>query len=574
MKHQEIAQTFEKIADCLELKGESRFRQNAYRRAARALTDLAEDVAEVHGRGKLKGIAGIGKGMAGKIEEYLETGKIKRYEELKQEAPEGLIAMMGIQGIGPKTLKLIHDALGIGNIDDLETAAADGKLNDLPGMGAKKAENILRGIALARASAGRVRLGTALPLVEAIIGELREKVKMEECLPAGSLRRMKATVGDLDILVAGADGGKIIDAFTKLPQVRDVLAKGDTKGSIITGEGLQVDLRVVPAESYGAALQYFTGSKEHNVHLREIARKKKLKVNEYGVFSGEKSIAGKTEEDVYRALGLEWVPPVLRENRGEIEAAQKGELPPLIEENDIRGDLHAHSRWSDGKADIEEMANAAKEMGYEYIAISDHSMSTTIAGGLNVDRLLEQLEEIEALRKKIKGIAILTSTEMDIKPDGSLDFPDDILEKLDVVTASIHSAFKQPSQKTTGRVLAAVENPHVDIIGHPTGGLIGVREPLDVDLEAVMKRAAETGTALEVNAQPQRLDLGDVACRRAAELGVNLVISTDAHAPAHLHFMRFGIATAQRGWLTKENVINTRGLSGVHAWLDRAGAKV
>ncbi|NQT20543.1 MAG: DNA polymerase/3'-5' exonuclease PolX, partial [Planctomycetes bacterium] len=476
MKNQEIAQVLEKIADCLEIKGESVFRQNAYRRAARALADLVEDVTQLHERGKLESIAGIGEGMAGKIEEYLKTGKIKRYEELKRDLPDSLIAMMRIQGMGPKTLKLIHDRLGINSIDELEAAAKDGKLNDLPGLGAGKTENILRGIALAKASAGRVRLGMALPLVESIIRELRNKVKLDECLPAGSLRRLKATVGDLDILAAGADGRKIIDAFTRLPHVRDVLAKGDTKGSVITGEGLQVDLRVVPPESYGAALQYFTGSKEHNVHLREIARKKKLKVNEYGVFRGEKSIAGKTEQEVYRALGLDWIPPVLRENKGEIEAAQEGKLPRLIEEKNIRGDLHVHSRWSDGKVDIEEMVNAAKEIGYEYVAISDHSFSATIANGLNVDRLLEQLEEIETLRKKIKGIAILTSTEMDIKPDGSLDFPDHVLEKLDVVTASIHSAFKQPSQKVTGRVLAALDNPHVDIIGHPTGGLIGVRE--------------------------------------------------------------------------------------------------
>lgn len=573
MKNREIALIFERIADCLEFKGESSFRQNAYRKAARALTDLSEAVEEIQQRRGLQDIPGIGKGMAEKIEEYLKIGKIKRYQEATKNVPESLIDMMSIQGLGPKTLKLIHDKLGITTVEELKAAATEGKLNDLPGLGKKKAENILRGIALQQASAGRVNLGVALPLVESIIDGLRKKAALEQCLPAGSLRRMKETVGDIDILATGADGRQIINVFAELPQVRDVLAKGDTKGSIITGDGLQVDLRVVPPESYGAALQYFTGSKEHNIHLREIARKKKLKVNEYGVFRGDKSIAGKDEDEVYAALGLPWIPPTLRENRGEIEAAREGKLPELIEQKDIRGDLHVHSKWSDGKATIEEMVNAAKEMGYEYVAISDHSVSTTIANGLDVDRLLKQLEEIDKLRKKIEGIAILTSTEMDIKPNGSLDFPDDVLEKLDIVTASIHAAFKQDRNKVTSRVMAALENPHVDIIGHPTGRLIGQREPLDIDLEAVMKKAAETGTALEINCQPDRLDLDDTACRRAAELGVNLVITTDAHVPAQLQFMRFGISTAQRGWITRKNVINTRTLAQLRSWLERAHVK-
>ena len=572
MKNREIAQIFERIADCLEFKGESTFRQIAYRRAARALTDLPEDIEEVCTRGDLKSVPGIGSGMAEKIEEYLKTGAIKRYEEASRGVPDQLVAMMRIQGLGPKTLKLLHDALGITTVDQLEAAAREGKLNNLPGMGEKKSENILRGIELFRASSERMLLGVALPLVESIIEKLRGKVDVAQCLPAGSLRRMKETVGDIDILATGANGKKIIDAFAKLPHVSHVLAKGETKGSIITGEGLQVDLRVVPDESYGAALQYFTGSKEHNVHLREIARKKKLKVNEYGVFKGDKSIAGKTEEGVYEALGMEWIPPLLRENRGEIEAAQQRKLPRLIALEDIRGDLHAHSNWSDGKVTIEEMVLAAKEMGYEYIAISDHSVSTTIAGGLTAERLCRQIEEIEKLRKKIKGIAILAATEMDIKPDGALDFPDDLLEKLDIVVASIHSAFKQERKKITSRVLGALENPHVDIIAHPTGRLISGRDPIDIDLEAVMKMAAETGTALEVNSQPERLDLNDVACRRAAELGVGLVVSTDAHTPAQLNSMRFGVATAQRAWATKENVINTRGLKGLRTWLERAYA--
>jgi len=574
MKNQEIAQVFDKIADCLEYKQESQFRQNAYRRAARAMMDLSEDVEDVYARGELKSIPGIGEGMAEKIAEYLDTGTMVRYEEARRGVPDTLLLMTRIPGLGPKTLRLVHEKLGVNTIEELEAAAKSGKLNELRGLGPKKAENILRGIRLRAESGQRVRLGVALPLVETITGQLRRKVKVAQCLPAGSLRRMRETVGDIDILATGADGPRIVEAFTKLPQVRDVLGQGDTKGTVITGDGLQVDLRVVPEESYGAALQYFTGSKSHNIRLREIARKKRLKVNEYGVFRGEKSICGRTEEEVYGVLGLDWVPPVLREDRGEIEAAQEHRLPRLVEQGDIRGDLHVHSKWSDGKATIEQMVLAAKELGYEYVAISDHSLSTVIAKGLDVARLHRQMDEIRKLRKKIDGIAILTSTEMDIKPDGSLDYPDDVLAEIDIVTASVHSAFKQDRRQMTERVLRAVESPHVDIIGHPTGRLIGEREPCAIDLEAVMKKAAQTGTALEVSAQWERLDLDDVSCRRAAEMGVRLAINTDAHYLTHLQYMRFGIATAQRAWVTKESVVNAWPLEELRAWLERAAVAV
>ena len=572
MKNAEIAQIFNKIADCLEFKGELSFRVTSYRRAARAMMDLTEDVEEILKREELKEIPGIGEGMAEKIEEYLKTGTMKRYEEARKGLPESLLSMMHIPGMGPKTVKVVYEKLKIESIDALEAAAKDGRLAELPSFGQKKCENILRGIALQKTAGRRIRLGVALPLVETIIGQLRKKIKLAECLPAGSLRRMKDTVGDVDILATGADGPAIVKAFTGLPQVQYVLAEGDTKGSVVTGQGLQVDLRVVPEESYGAALQYFTGSKDHNIRLREIARKKKLKVNEYGVFRGEKSIGGKTEEEVYKILGLPWIPPVLREDRGEIDAAKAGKLPKLVELDDIKGDLHVHTKWSDGKYSIEQMVEAAQKRGYEYVAISDHSLSTVIAKGLTVERLKKQWKEIEKVRKSFPRIAILTSTEMDIKPDGSLDFPDEILEQLDIVTASVHSAFKQDRKTMTARVIKAIENPHVDIIGHPTGRLIGEREAYDVDLEAVMKAAAETGTALELNAQWERLDLDDLACKRAIELGVNIVINTDAHNLTHLDFMRFGIATAQRGWVQKENVINTRNLEELREWLERAHA--
>jgi len=570
MKNQELAMIFEKIADCLEFKGESTFRIIAYRRAARAMQDLSEDVEDLLTQNKLKDVPGIGAATAEKIQEYIATGTMRRYDEARKGVPDGLIEMMRVPGMGPKTVKLLYDKLKVNTVAELEAAVKEGRLKGLRGFGEKKLENILRGISLLQTAGKRIRLGIALPLVESIIEALRTKVTVAQCLPAGSLRRMKETVGDIDILATGVDGPKIVSAFTKLPQVRYVLAEGDTKGSVITGAGLQVDLRVVPEESYGAALQYFTGSKDHNIRLREIARKKRLKVNEYGVFRGEKSIGGRTEEEVYDILGIAWIPPVLREDRGEIDAAREGRLPVIVEQGDIQGDLHVHSKWSDGKMTIERMVLEAKALGYRYIAISDHSHSTTIAHGLTVERLQEQIEEIVKLRKKISGIEILASTEMDIRPDGTLDFPDDVLEKLDIVTASVHAAFKQPRKQLTSRVLAALENPNVDIIAHPTGRLIGAREPYDIDLEAVMKKAAETGTALETNAQWERLDLNDLNCRRAVELGVNLAISTDAHNPSHLQYMRFGIASAQRGWVTRDSVVNTRSLAGLREWLQRA----
>jgi len=544
MKNRELARMFEAIADSLEFEGESPFRFNAYRRAARAMMDLSEDIEEIHRRGELMQIPGVGSKTAEKIEEYLKTGKMQRYEEARKHVTPSLLELMRIPGLGPKRLKIIHDKLNVNNLEELEAAAQNGRLNELPGMGQKTAENILRGIKLVQQAGKRIPLGLALPVVEELVDNLRKAAKIERCLPAGSLRRMRETIGDIDILATGADGRKIVNAFTKLPDVRDVLAKGDTKGSIITDEGLQVDLRVVPEESYGAALQYFTGSKAHNIRLREIARKKNLKVNEYGVFRGEKSIGGETEEEVYDILGLPWIPPTLREDRGEIQAALEGELPEIVTIDDIRGDLHVHSKWSDGRFSIEDMVNAAKKLGYEYVAISDHSQSTVIAGGLNVEQLHRQMEEIQKLRKKIKGIQILTSTEMDIKPDGELDYPDGVLAELDIVTASIHAGFKQDRKTLTSRVLKAVENPHVDIIGHPTGRLVNSREGYDIDLETVMKAAAETGTALEVNSQWERLDLDDVAVKRAVELGV------------------------------KEHVVNTWQLKKLREWLNRAHVEV
>jgi DNA polymerase (family 10) len=557
MKNREIAKLFEKMADMLEFKGENVFKINAYRKASRVIGDLSQDLDKMNREGTLQDIPGVGEGIAKKIKEYLETGQMSKYEEVRRGVPDDLLAMMTIPGMGPKTMALVHKTLGISSISELEEAVEEGKLRDLPGMGEKKEENILTGIALLRQSGERIALGVAIPIFDEIVAEFKKRAKVQKILPAGSLRRMKETIGDIDILVTGHDGRKIIKAFTELPQVQEILAAGDTKGSIIVPGGLQIDLRVVPGASYGAALQYFTGSKAHNIHLREIAKTKGMKISEYGIFRGDRKIGGKKEEEIYTKLGLAWIPPEMREDRGEIALAAQGKLPRLVEQKDIRGDLHVHSNWSDGSAPIEQIALAAQKRGYQYVAICDHSQSLKFAGGLSEQRILEQMEEIHRLNEKFSGIFLLAGTEMDIKADGSLDYPDKILEKLDVVVASIHSGFKQPQEKITERLLSALENPHVDIIAHPTGRLISSRPPYRVSLEEVFAKAAETGTALEINAYHDRLDLNDIHCRRAAEMGAKLCIGTDAHHTDQLWMMRLGVAVARRGWLEKVNLLNT-----------------
>ena len=557
MKNREIAKLFEKMADMLEFKGENVFKINAYRKAARVIGDLSQDIDKLNREGTLRDIPGVGEGIAKKIKEYLETGQISKYEGVRKGVPDDLLAMMTIPGMGPKTVALVHKTLGISSIAELEEAVEKGRLRDLPGMGVKKEENILRGIALLRQSGERIALGVAIPILDEIVAEFKRRAKVQKILPAGSLRRMKETIGDIDILVTGHDGRKIIKAFTELPQVQEILAAGDTKGSIIVPGGLQIDLRVVPRASYGAALQYFTGSKAHNIHLREIAKTKGMKISEYGIFRGDRKIGGRKEEEIYTELGLAWIPPEMREDRGEIALAAQGKLPRLVEEKDIRGDLHVHSNWSDGSATIEQIALAARKRGYQYVAICDHSQSLKFAGGLSEQRLLEQMEEIRRLNEKFSGIVVLAGTEVDIKTDGSLDYPDKLLEKLDVVVASIHSGFKQPEEKITARLLSALDNPHVDIIAHPTGRLISSRPPYLVSLEEVFAKAAETGTALEINAYYDRLDLNDTHCKRAAEMGAKLSIGTDAHHTDQLWMMRLGVAVARRGWLEKADLLNT-----------------
>jgi len=571
MKNREISEIFEKIGDILEFKGDSSFRVNAYRKVARVLQDLTEDIEVIHQEGRLRSIPGVGWGIAKKIAEYLDTGKMTKYEKVRKGVPDELIRLLGIPGMGPKTVALVYQKLGIEDIESLEKAVQEGRLRDLPRLGARKEENILRGIKLMREAGKRISLGVALPLVERIVDDLKRRAKVSQVYPAGSLRRMKETVGDIDILATGTDGGRIIAAFTSGPGVRDVLASGETKGSIIAEAGIQVDLRVVPQSSYGSALQYFTGSKAHNIHLREIAKFRGMKISEYGILRGEQRLGGEREEDIYSTLGLSFIPPELREDRGEIEAAQEGKIPGLVEDGQIKGDLHVHSKWSDGTASIEEIALKAREMGYEYIAICDHSQSLKFAGGVSVEDMYRKLEEIERLNRKLEGIRILSGTEVDIKTDGSLDYPDELLERLDLVVAAIHTGFKQPEELITKRIVSALGNPNVDIIAHPTGRLISSREGYSVDLGKVFSVAAETGTALEINAYYDRLDLNDIACRRAKEQGVKLSIGTDAHHIDQLWMMRLGVAVAKRGWLGPDQLLNTWPLERLLAWLKTRG---
>ncbi len=571
MKNRELSEIFEKIGDILEFKGDSSFRVNAYRKAARVLQDLTEDIEIIHQEGRLRSIPGVGEGIAKKIAEYLETGKMTKYEEVRKDIPDDLIRLLGIPGMGPKTTALVYKKLGIENIEDLEKAVQEGRLRDLPGLGAKKEENILRGIKLLREAGKRIPLGVALPLVERVVADLQERAQVNQIYPAGSLRRRKETVGDIDILTTGTDGGRIIEAFTSSPGVRDVLARGETKGSIIAEGGIQVDLRVVPQNSYGSALQYFTGSKAHNIHLREIAKSRGMKISEYGIFRGEERLGGEREEDIYSILGLSYIPPELREDRGEIEAAQEGKIPQLVEGEQIKGDLHVHSRWSDGTATIRELALRAREMDYEYIAICDHSQSLKFAGGVSLEDMAKKLEEIERVNREVEGVRTLSGTEVDIKTDGSLDYPDELLERLDLVVAAVHTGFKQPEELITRRIVAALENPNVDIIAHPTGRLISSREGYSLDLGEVFSVAAETGTALEINAYYDRLDLSDVNCRRAQEQGVKLSIGTDAHHIDQLWMMKLGVAVARRGWVGPAQLLNTWPLERLLAWLKTRG---
>lgn len=564
MKNQNIAKIFNEIAELLELKGENAFRIRAYRRAAQNIDGLSKDVASLSDE-ELTSVPGIGKDLANKIREYIETGRIAKHEELKKEIPGGVLDLLRVPGLGPKKAKQFYDALGIKGIDELEAAVKSGRLKGLPGIQAKTEENILQGIALLKRGAGRRPLGRVLPLAEDIIRRMKESVPVEKIEVAGSIRRMKDTVKDIDILTTAKKPAAVMDAFVKLPYTARVLALGETKSSIITDDGIQVDLRVVEEDSFGAALQYFTGSKQHNIKLRELAVRAGLKLNEYGVFKETEGrrIGGRTEEEVYKALKMPWIPPELREDTGEIEAGLEGRLPALVTVEDIKGDLHVHTNWSDGSHDLEVVVEAARKKGYHYIAITDHTKGLGVAHGLDEMRLKDEMRLIDATNNRLVGFRVLKGTEIDIRSDGSLDLSDETISGLDIVVASIHSGFKQSKEQITKRLISAIRNPYVIVIAHPTGRLIGERDSYAVDIDAVLREAARYGVAMEINAYPLRLDLNDQHIKMAMEYGVPLVINTDTHITSQMDFMPYGVAVARRGWVEKRNVLNALEIDGI-----------
>lgn len=568
MKNQQVAEILEKMADLLEFKGEIPFKIAAYRKASRTINDLTEDIETIWQEGRLAEIPGVGKGLQGKIEQFLAEGKIRQLDELLEQVPRDIFELLSIQNFGPKSVALAYKKLGVETLDDLEKVLDDGRLATLPGMGEKKVENIRKGLELRKTAGSRISIGIALPIVDEVISYIKEKAgsKIGRISPAGSVRRNRETVHDIDILAETDHGGEVIEVFTHTPRVTQVLGAGETKGSVVLDDRFQVDLRAVKSESYGAAQQYFTGSKDHNVHLREIAKKNGYKINEYGIYKSEDKVGGEDEKDIYHLLNMSWIPPELRENRGEIEAALKDALPELVTVQDIKADLHIHSTYSDGQLTIEEMAEQVRSMGYSFMAFCDHSKSAVYANGLDEKRLLQEIQEIRQLNEKYDDFVVLAGSEVDILPDGSLDFSDEILAQLDFVVASIHSAFKTDP---TMRTLAAMENKYVDVIAHPTGRLISRREGFSLDMDQVIAKAAETGTALEVNSYWDRLDLSDINVKKAVESGVKISINTDSHHPNHLSMMALGVGNARRGWAKKSDVINAMTLDELRAWQKR-----
>ncbi|HBN10086.1 MAG TPA: DNA polymerase/3'-5' exonuclease PolX [Cyanobacteria bacterium UBA8530] len=570
MRNRQVARLLDSIADALEIRGEGRFRTNAYREAARNIENLPGDIEEIWREEKLEDIPGVGKSIASKISQYLESGHSLYLEEISRALPTGLTEILGIPGLGPKKARILHDRLGVSSVEELVAAAQRHEIQKIKGMGAKSEANILKGIERFRQSGKRLLLGEAWPLADQVARMLSECPWISAISPAGSIRRRAETIGDIDVLAASSEPEKAMDAFLSLSIVREVLMKGPTKSSILTGEGLQIDLRVVAPDSYGAALQYFTGSKSHNVELRGIAISKGLKLNEYGLFridSGAR-LAGRNEEEIYEALGLAWMPPELRESRGELEAAAEGRLPDLVEIGDLRGDLHSHTDWSDGRDSLEEMARAAIAHGYQYLAITDHSHSLGVAHGLDARRVREQGEQIESLNKKLAPFKLLHGCEVEILNDGHLDYPDELLASFDLIGASLHLGMGQSSEKITRRILTAFRS-RVDILNHPTGRLLNQRPPFEVDLAAVFAAARKRGIALEVNGQPSRLDLKDIDARRARDLGIPLALDTDSHQSGGLDAMRYAVATARRGWVEKKDVINTLDLDQLLQYLGR-----
>lgn len=566
MINNKIADTFDGMADVLEIrgKGSDKFRIISYRRAALSIRDLSEDLEKMSEENRLEEIPGVGKGIHEKIEEYLKTGKIAKYEEYKKLYPQSLIDLVNVPSLGPKGVKILHEKLGIKSVEDLKKAAEENKIAELEGFGEKKQQNILEGLERFSEVEDRVIIGKVFPVVQNLLSKLKECSAIERVEVAGSFRRGKETIGDIDILASGDNSEEIIDFFVSLKNVGKILGRGPTKASVIIADlDRQVDLRVVKNDEFGAALQYFTGSKQHNVHLRTIAKSRGYKVSEYGIFEGEKKIAGKNEEEIYEVLGMDTPAPELREDNGEIEAAQKQQLPNLINIKDLKGDLHMHTNWSDGGDTIQSMIEAALARGYEFLALTDHSPSSRIANGLDIKRLRQRNEEIRKIAEKFK-IKVLLGSEVDILSDGSLDYPNEVLTDLDVVVASIHIGFKKDN---TERLIKAIENPHVKIIGHPSGRLIGQRAPYEYDLEKVIESAKENRVALEINSSFPRMDLNDKQAKLAKEKGCLLSINTDSHTKDSLWMSELGIKIARRAWLEKDDVINTWKFEKLYSWL-------
>lgn len=557
MQNQDIAQVFGEIADILEMLEENRFRIRSYRNAAVTIEGLGEDLNSIYKKGGLRDIPGVGESIAEKIEELIKTGRCKFHQELLKKIPHGAVDIMRVPGVGPKHAMLVYKKLGVNSIDRLRRAAEAGKLESLPRMGKKLEVKILKAIEQLSASEGRFKLITAYSYAEAIAAELKKSKGVKRLEFAGSLRRKKDLIGDVDILVISSESEKVMDKFVNIDGIKQVLAKGETKSSVVLRCGLQVDVRVLKERSFGAALYYFTGSKEHNIAVRDMAKKRGLKINEYGVFRGNKMIAGRTEEEIFKAVGLSYIEPELRENTGEIEAAKKNKLPFLIEEKDLRGDFHMHTTESDGKNTIEEMVEAAKKKGYEYIAITEHSKAVTVANGKDEKQLLKQFARIDKINSKLKNFKVLKGVEVDIKSDGSLDLEDYFLKECDVVIAAIHSKFQTPRTEMTQRIIKAMQNRNVDILAHPTGRLLKERQPYAVDIKEILRAGKEYNVAMELSAYPDRLDLNDAHCRLAKDMGIKIALGTDSHSAAQLDNMRWGIYTARRAWLEKNDILNT-----------------
>jgi len=567
LTNREVAELLRLIADLLEIKGEVVYKSLAYRRAAASVEALPQDISEIWQAGSLRQIPGVGAALEKKLDELLATGQLGYLRELQEQVPVGVVGLLGIPGVGPKTARLLWEQLGAVSVDDVARAAREGKLRALPGLGERSEQAILAGVHSVLHRSTRISLGTAWPIANGLVLAMRQALNESSVEAVGSLRRGRETIGDIDMLVACGNPAEATAVFVALSDVAQVVSHGPTRATVMLKNGLQADLRALKVEHYGSALQYFTGSKEHNVALRKLAQQRGLSLSKYGFREGDRDILCPQEQDVYAVLGLPWIPPELREDRGEITAAQQGLLPDLVESSDLRGDLHVHTDWSDGVSSVQDVALAARQLGYEYLAITDHSSGLGVGNGLDAERLRMQRAEIDRINELLDGITILQGVEVEIRADGSLDHPDEILQQLDLVVASLHLGMRQDTETITRRLLKAMESPHVDIIGHPSGRLIGQRDASNVDLERVLDMAAQTGTALEVNASPNRLDLDDVRIRRAVELGVQLCINSDAHSTSMLGAIGFGVVTARRGWAESSSILNTLPLHKLREWL-------